>query len=82
VDLDESDILVCSFTDPSWTPLMSLAAALVIDIGSQSSHGAVVARELGIPYVIGTEVATRVIRDGDQLLVDGDAGTVRIVATS
>ncbi|WP_216892231.1 PEP-utilizing enzyme [Nocardia alni] len=77
-DLEEGDILVCRFTDPSWTPLMMLASALVIDIGSQSSHGAVVARELGIPYVIGTDIGTRVIRDGDHLVVDGGANTVTI----
>lgn len=80
VELDDGDILVCRFTDPSWAPLMSLSEALVIDIGGSASHGAVVARELGIPYVIGTEVGTRSIRDGDRILVDGDQNVVRILA--
>lgn len=79
IELEAGDILVCRFTDPSWAPLMMLASALVIDIGSQSSHGAVVARELGIPYVIGTEIGTRVIHDGDRVVVDGAANSVAIV---
>ncbi|MDO3402727.1 PEP-utilizing enzyme [Mycolicibacterium neoaurum] len=79
VDLDPGDILVCRFTDPSWAPLMALADALVIDLGGSASHGAVVARELGIPYVIGAEGGTRAIREGDQVLVDGTNNVVRVL---
>jgi phosphohistidine swiveling domain-containing protein len=79
VDLDDGDVLVCRFTDPSWAPLMALSEALVIDIGGSASHGAVVARELGIPYVIGTEVGTRRLQEGDRILVDGDANLVRVL---
>lgn len=79
VDLDEGDILVCRFTDPSWAPLFTLAEALVIDIGGAASHGAVVAREMGIPYVIGTQCGTSVIRDGDLVRVDGPANCVQIL---
>lgn len=79
IELDEGDILVCRFTDPSWAPLMSLAEALVIDLGGAASHGAVVARELGIPYVIGTERGTTVLRDGDRILVDGEKNLVRVL---
>ena len=79
IDLDDGDILVCRFTDPSWAPLMSLADALVIDVGGSASHGAVVARELGIPYVIGTEYGTSVIHDGDRILVDGEQNVVRVL---
>jgi pyruvate,water dikinase len=79
IELDEGDILVCRFTDPSWAPLMSLAEALVIDLGGSASHGAVVARELGIPYVIGTERGTTVLRDGDRILVDGEQNVVRVL---
>lgn len=80
VELEPGDILVCRFTDPSWAPLFVCAAALVIDIGTSVSHGAVVARELGIPYVIGTGDGTRVIRDYDQIRVDGPARLVSVVA--
>lgn len=79
VELEDGDILVCRFTDPSWAPIMALSEALVIDIGGSASHGAVVARELGIPYVIGTEVGTRTLRDGDRILVDGGSNLVRIL---
>jgi phosphohistidine swiveling domain-containing protein len=73
------EILVCRFTDPSWAPLFSLADALVIDIGAAASHGAIVARELGVPCVIGTGDGTRRIRTGDRLRVDGSAGRVEIL---
>jgi pyruvate,water dikinase len=79
ISLDDGDILVCRFTDPSWAPLMSLAEALVIDVGGSASHGAVVARELGIPYVIGTERGTSLLRDGDRILVDGEKNLVRVL---
>ncbi|MGA4790817.1 PEP-utilizing enzyme [Nocardia sp. AB354] len=79
VDLEPGDVLVCRFTDPSWAPLMALSEALVIDIGGSASHGAVVARELGIPYVIGTEIGTRVLREGDRIFVDGESNLVRII---
>lgn len=79
ITLDDGDVLVCRFTDPSWAPLMSLADALVIDVGGSASHGAVVARELGIPYVIGTERGTSLLRDGDRILVDGEKNLVRVL---
>jgi pyruvate,water dikinase len=77
--LEPGDVLVCRFTDPSWAPLFSLADALVIDIGASASHGAIVARELGVPCVIGTTDGTRRIRDGDRLRVDGTAGRVEVL---
>ncbi|MGW4335000.1 PEP-utilizing enzyme [Rhodococcus koreensis] len=79
IDLEHGDILVCRFTDPGWAPLMALADALVIDIGTSASHGAVVARELGIPFVIGTGNGTRALREGDRILVDGGAGVVKVL---
>jgi phosphohistidine swiveling domain-containing protein len=78
--LEPGEVLVCRFTDPSWAPLFTLADALVIDIGAAASHGAIVARELGVPCVIGTGDGTRRIRTGDRLLVDGSAGRVEILA--
>jgi pyruvate,water dikinase len=77
-DFVEGEILVCQTTDPSWVGLMNLASALVIDIGGPISHGAIIARELGVPCVIGALNATRVIRSGDVLTIDGGDGSVHI----
>ncbi|MGH3629327.1 MAG: PEP-utilizing enzyme, partial [Sciscionella sp.] len=79
VELDEGDILVCKFTDPSWAPLFTMAEALVIDIGGAASHGAVVAREMGIPYVIGTQTGTSTIHEGDRVRVDGANNVVQVL---
>jgi rifampicin phosphotransferase len=72
-------ILVCPTTTPAWTPLFSQAAGLVTDIGGALAHGSIVAREFGIPAVMGTGVATQRIRSSQQVQVDGDAGTVTLV---
>jgi pyruvate,water dikinase len=77
--LEPGEILVCRTTDPSWASMMMIASALVIDIGGPISHGAIVARELGIPCVIGTRDASTRIATGDRLLVDGAGGEVRII---
>jgi pyruvate,water dikinase len=77
--LEPGEVLVCRFTDPSWAPMFTLADALVIDIGASASHGAIVARELGVPCVIGTNDGTRRIHDGDWLRVDGSAGRVEVL---
>jgi phosphohistidine swiveling domain-containing protein len=77
--LDPGEVLVCRFTDPSWTPMFLLADALVIDIGGPASHGAIVARELGVPCVIGTGNGTQRIVTGDLISVDGSAGTVTVI---
>jgi len=79
VDVRDGEILVCHTTDPSWISLMVVAGGLVTDIGSALSHAAIVARELGIPCVVGAEGATSTIRTGDLLRLDGDAGTVEII---
>jgi phosphohistidine swiveling domain-containing protein len=76
---DAGDVLVCTFTDPSWAPLLNLAGALVIDIGGPMSHGAIVARELGIPAVINTGDGTSVLRSGDLVRVNAGAGVVDIL---
>jgi pyruvate,water dikinase len=78
-DMEPGDILVAHTTDPSWASLMFMAAALVVDIGGQLSHAAVVARELGIPCVMNTLDGTRALHDGDRLRVDGAAGTIEIL---
>jgi pyruvate,water dikinase len=79
-ELEPGEILVCRYTDPAWVAAMALAEALVIDVGAPGSHGAIVARELGIPCVIGTAHGTSQIRTGDRVQVDGSRGRVRILA--
>jgi phosphohistidine swiveling domain-containing protein len=78
--LEPGDVLVAEMTAPPWTPLFGVAAAVVTETGGILSHSAVVAREYGIPAVVGAATATTAIRDGDIVEVDGDAGTVRVVA--
>ena len=75
-DLDEGDVLVCRATDPSWAALFYLVSAVVIDIGGEMSHGAIVARELGLPAVVNTHDGTRRLQSGERVRVDGSAGTV------
>src|SRR6478609_4179225 len=77
--LDQGDILVTAYTDPSWTPLFLTAAALVTEVGGLMTHGAVIAREYGLPGVVGVERATRLIRDGQRIRVNGIAGYVEIL---
>jgi pyruvate,water dikinase len=77
--LRAGDVLVTETTAPPWTPLFATAAAIVTDTGGVLSHCAVVAREYGIPAVVGTGVATATIRDGQLVEVDGDAGLVRVI---
>jgi phosphohistidine swiveling domain-containing protein len=80
-DFDEmrpGDVLVASITTPAWTPLFAMASAIVTDIGGPLSHGSIVAREYGIPAVLGTGVSTRRIQNGQLITVDGNAGTVAL----
>jgi pyruvate,water dikinase len=77
--LEPGEILVCETTDPSWTSMFLVAAGLVIDIGGPLSHGAILARELGVPCVINSRIGTAVLRTGDLLRVDGDGGRVEVL---
>ncbi|MHB1043549.1 MAG: rifamycin-inactivating phosphotransferase [Eubacteriales bacterium] len=77
--MDKGDILVAPYTDPAWTPLFTLAAGLVTEVGGLMTHGAVVAREYGIPAVVGVDNATRRIQDGQKIRVDGTQGFVEIL---
>jgi pyruvate,water dikinase len=77
--LKSGDVLVCPYTDPAWTPLFTLACAVVSDTGGPLSHAAIVAREYGIPAVLGTQNATLVFKDGEQISVDGNSGEVRAI---
>jgi pyruvate,water dikinase len=72
------DILVAQITTPAWTTLFAMAGGVVTDVGGPLSHSSIVAREYGIPAVLGTGVATRRITSGEQITVDGDAGTVTL----
>ena len=77
--LQPGEVLVTGITTPAWTPLFALASAIVTDIGGPLSHSSIVAREYGIPAVLGTGVATKRIRSGQTIRVDGDAGTVTLL---
>jgi rifampicin phosphotransferase len=77
--MQPGDVLVASITTPAWTSLFAMASAVVTDIGGPLSHSSIVAREYGIPAVLGTAVATRRISSGERIRVDGDAGTVTLL---
>ena len=74
--LQPGEVLVTRATDPGWTPLFLVASALVLELGSVLSHGAVVAREYGLPAVVNVEGVTRILQDGMEVTVDGDRGRV------
>ena len=76
--MQHGDVLVAPITTPAWTPLFALASAVVTDVGGPLSHSSIVAREYGIPAVLGTGVATERIRSGDVITVDGGAGVVTL----
>lgn len=80
--LRDREILVAPYTNPGWTPLFRMAAGLVIEAGGLLSHGAVVAREYGIPTVIGIEGATRLLNTGQVVTVDGSLGIVEVIRQS
>ncbi|WP_197376023.1 PEP/pyruvate-binding domain-containing protein [Mycolicibacterium baixiangningiae] len=80
-DVQRGEILVAPVTDVGWTPYFTVIAALVTDIGSSVSHGAVVAREYGLPCVVNTLVATQVLKTGDRVRVDGDRGLITRLAS-
>ncbi len=79
-DLEPGDILVTAYTDPSWTPLFVTVAGLVTEVGGLMTHGAVIAREYGLPAVVGVARATRLIRDGQRIRVHGAVGYVEILS--
>ncbi|WP_390532919.1 pyruvate, water dikinase [Sulfurisphaera ohwakuensis] len=75
-DFEKGDILVTKMTDPDWVPIMKIASAIVTDEGGMTSHAAIVSRELGIPAVVGTGNATKVIKDGEEITVDAIRGII------
>lgn len=78
-DLEPGDILVTAYTDPSWTPLFVAVKGLVTEVGGLMTHGAVIAREYGLPAVVGVERATRLIRDGQRIRIHGTEGYVELL---
>ncbi|CAO3665383.1 unnamed protein product [Umbelopsis vinacea] len=80
-ELEDGEIMIAPFTDPGWTPLFNSAKGLVIVVGGMLTHGAVVAREYGIPAVVGVDNATEVIKTGQYIRVDGNEGYVLILPT-
>jgi pyruvate,water dikinase len=77
--MEEGDILVTAFTDPSWTPIFISIKGLVTEVGGMMTHGSVVAGEYGLPAVVGVENATRIIKDGQRIRVNGTEGYVEIL---
>jgi pyruvate,water dikinase len=78
-DIEEGDILVTTFTDPSWTPLFVAIKGLVTAVGGLMTHGAVIAREYGLPAVVGVENATQLIKNGQRIRLNGTDGWVEIL---
>lgn len=78
-DLEDGDILVTPFTDPSWTPLFVTIKGLVTEVGGLMTHGAVIAREYGLPAVVGVENATKLIKDGQRIRLHGTEGYIKIL---
>jgi pyruvate,water dikinase len=77
--LAPGEILVCHGTDPAWTPLFLTAGGLVMEVGGLMTHGSVVAREYGIPAVVGVDQATRRLRSGQRIRVDGSSGRITVL---
>jgi phosphoenolpyruvate synthase/pyruvate phosphate dikinase len=75
-DIEEGDILVTTFTDPSWTPLFVSIKGLITEVGGLMTHGAVIAREYGLPAIVGVENATKLIKDGQHIRLHGTDGYV------
>jgi pyruvate,water dikinase len=78
-DLRKGEILVTRYTDPAWTPLFFTAAALVTEVGGVLSHGAVIAREIGLPAIVGVAGVTSRIRSGQRVRVNATEGTVEVL---
>ena len=80
--VEKGDILITTFTDPSWSPIFVSIAGLVTEVGGMMSHGAVITREYGLPAVVGVESATKLIKDGQKIRLNGTKGYVEIINTN
>lgn len=74
------EIIVCHITDPAWTPILSLAGGMIVDIGGILSHAAIIARELGVPCIVNTRIGSKALRTGMVVRMDGTQGTVTVLA--
>src|SRR5262249_60385265 len=79
--LQAGEVLVTRFIAPSWTPVMGLVSGLIAEVGGLLSHGAVIAREYGLPAVLDVRAATEIIKTGQIVEVDGTLGTITILST-
>jgi pyruvate,water dikinase len=77
--LSPGEILVCPGTDPAWTPLFLSASGLIMEVGGMMTHGSVVAREFGIPAVVGVDQATNRITSGQRLRLNGSSGEIMLI---
>ena len=77
--VENGNILVTQFTDPSWTPLFVTIKGLITEVGGFTTHGAVITREYGLPGVVGIENATKIIKDGQKIRLNGTDGYVEIL---
>jgi pyruvate,water dikinase len=77
--LEEGDIMVTESTNPAWTPLFAIAKGLIMEYGGPVSHGGIVAREYGIPAVVGISDASRLLKDGQKVRINGETGTIEIL---
>jgi pyruvate,water dikinase len=79
-EIEPGEIIVCASTDPSWVSVFTLCSGLVIDVGGPLSHGAIIAREMGLPCIVNTAVGTTTILSGDKVVLDAEAGTATVVS--
>ena len=77
--LNPGDILVAPFTDPGWTPLFINAGGLIMEVGGAMTHGSVVAREYGIPAIVGVRGATEALHTGQRVRIDGNRGVIELL---
>jgi pyruvate,water dikinase len=79
-EIDRETILVVPYTDSGWAPLLARAGGLIAEVGGRLSHGAIVAREYGIPAVMDINNATQLLQDGQRVQIDGQLGTVKLIS--
>jgi len=74
--IQDGEILITRFTDPGWTPMLAKAGGIITEVGGMMTHGAIVAREYGVPAVVGIEDAVKLFKTGEVITIDGDSGVI------